>query len=93
MDGFFSWSMLATYAGATFATGIATQWLKGFFAKVPTQLLSYIIALILLLAATFFTDALTLESGVLCLINGVVVSLASNGGYDAVRRTVKGSGK
>lgn len=90
MDGFFSWSMLATYAGATFATGIVTQWLKHFFAHVPTQLLSYVVALLLLLAATFFTHALTLESGALCLVNGVVVSLASNGGYDAIRRAVKG---
>lgn len=89
MDGFFTWSMLATYAGATVATGALTQWLKGMFATIPTQIVSYVIALILLLAATFFTGGLTLESGILCAVNAVVVSLASNGGYDAIKRTVK----
>ncbi len=86
MDGFFTWTMLATYAGATAATGVLTQWLKGVFATIPTQIVSYVIALVVLLAATFFTGALNWESGALVVINAVVVSLASNGGYDAVRR-------
>ncbi|MEL7608948.1 MAG: hypothetical protein AAGU74_05540 [Bacillota bacterium] len=89
MDGFFTWSMLATYAGATMATGLLTQLLKGIFANMATQLLSYVLALILLLAAAFFTNALTLESGALCVINAAVVSLASNGAYDAIKRARK----
>ncbi|MEL7610350.1 MAG: hypothetical protein AAGU74_12735 [Bacillota bacterium] len=89
MDGFFTWAMLATYAGATMATGLLTQWLKCVFAKVPTQIVSYGIALLVLLAATLFTGALTFESGTLCVINAAVVSLASNGAYDAVQRVQK----
>ena len=52
--------------------------------KIPTRITSYAIALVVLLAATFFTGGLTLESGVLCVVNAVVVSLASNGAFDAV---------
>lgn len=89
MDEFFTWAMLATYAGATVATGAVTQFLKGVFAKLPTQILSYLIALVVLLAATFFTEALTLESGILCAVNAVVVSLASNGAYEAIQRVGK----
>ena len=89
MDGFFTWSMLATYAGATMATGLLTQLFKGIFANMATQLLSYIVALVVLLASTFFTGALTFESGALCLINAAVVSLASNGAYDAIKRARK----
>ena len=89
MEGFFDWGMLVTYAGATLATGLLTQWLKGILANVATQIVSYVIALVVLLAATLFTGALTLESGVLCVINAAVVSLASNGLYEAIQRAKK----
>lgn len=86
MNEFFTWELLATYAGATLATGLITQMLKGFdfIAKLHTQLVSYVVALVLLLAATFFLGMLTVESAALCLINAVIVALASNGGYDAI---------
>lgn len=83
---FFDWAMLATYAGALAATALLTQWLKGVFQNIPTQIVSYGIALVVLIAATFFTGALTVESGVLCLINAALVSLASNGAYEAIQR-------
>lgn len=86
MNEFFTWTTLATYAGATLATSLITQLIKGlgFIDKIPTRITSYAIALVVLIAATFFTGGLTLESGVLCVVNAVVVSLASNGAFDAV---------
>ena len=83
---FFTWAVLLTYAGATLATSLITQLIKGlgFIDKIPTRITSYAIALVVLLAATFFTGGLTLEAGALCVINAVVVSLASNGAFDAV---------
>ena len=86
MDGFFDWGMLATYAGATAATALLTQFIKGLLPTIATQIVSYGIALLVLLAATFFTGAFTLEAAALCVINAAVVSLASNGAYDAVQR-------
>lgn len=85
-EGFFSWAMLATYAGATAATLAVTQVFKGvgFIDKIPTRIFSYVVALVLLLTATAFTSGLTVESAALCIINAVVVSLASNGAFDAV---------
>ncbi len=91
MNEFFTWTTLATYAGATLATSLITQLIKGlgFIDKIPTRITSYAIALVVLLAATFFTGGLTLEAGALCVINAVVVSLAANGAYDAVARNKK----
>lgn len=88
MNEFFTWTTLATYAGATLATSLITQLIKGlgFIDKIPTRITSYAIALVVLIAATFFTGGLTLEAGALCVINAVVVSLAANGAYDAVAR-------
>lgn len=86
MNEFFTWAILATYAGATLATTLVTQLLKGvgFLDRIPTRIFSYTVALIILLAATFFTGALTWDAAALCVVNAVVVSLAANGAFDAV---------
>lgn len=86
MEGLFSWTILATYAGATLATALMTEIFKGFgiIDRIPTRIFSYVIALIVLLAANFFTEGLTWSTAALSLVNAVVVSLASNGAYDFV---------
>lgn len=86
MNEFFTWETLVTYAGATAATTLITQIFKGvgFIEKIPTRIFSYAIALIVLLGATFFTSGLTWQNAALCVINAVVVSLASNGAFDAL---------
>ena len=86
MNEFFTWTMLATYAGATLATTLITQLIKGigFIDRIPTRLVAYAIALIVLVVATVFTGEVTVSSIALCVVNAVVVSLAANGGYDAV---------
>jgi len=91
MEEFFTWSALATYSGATLATAFFTQILKGvgFIDKIPTRVTSFLIAFVVLFLATLFTGNLTAGNGVLCLVNAAVVSLASNGAYDAVT-TVRG---
>ena len=88
---FFTWTMLATYAGAVMATTLVTQLLKGvgFISKIPTQIFSYVVALAILLAATFFGGQWTWPDAALCLLNAVVVSLASNGAYEAMARGKK----
>ena len=87
MDEFFSWQMLATFAGATAATGILTQFLKNLIPKLPTQWLSYLLALVLLCAATAaigdFTDW---TSWAILPLNAALVSMASNGAFAAVKR-------
>lgn len=89
MNEFFTWAALGTYAGAVLATTLVTQLLKGvgFISKIPTRVFSLIVAAIIMLAATFFNTGLTLSNGILCIINAVVVSLASNGAFDAVSST------
>ena len=86
MNEFFTWTTLMTYAGATLATTLVTQLLKGigFIDRIPTRIFSYVVALIILLASTFFTGAMTWNAAALCVVNAVVVSLAANGAFDAV---------
>ena len=85
---FFTWTMLATYAGAVMATTLITQLFKGVgvISKIPTQIFSYGVALVILLAATFFGGQWAWPDAALCLPNAVVVSLASNGMYEAVAK-------
>lgn len=85
--GFIDWSTLATYTGALAMVVIITQLTKGlkWISRIPTQIWSYIVAIAVLYSAFFFTDQLTASNAVLILFNGVIVALASNGGFDAVK--------
>lgn len=82
----FTWEYLASAAGATAAVTIITQFIKGipFVQKIPTQLVSYIVSLIVMFAASFFTGALTASSAALVPLNAIVIMLAANGTYDTI---------
>ena len=90
MDNFFDWGMLGTFAGAAAATGIVTQAVKGIFQKIPTQIVSYVIAVVILGLATAATGGASDWTGwVLVPLNAVVVSLSANGGFEAIKRVQK----
>ena len=86
MNEFFTWSALATCAGATLFVTLITQLFKGVgvIDRLPTRVFAYVVALVTLVAANLFSGNLTFDTGVLCLVNAAVVSLAANGAYDAV---------
>ena len=81
-----TWGILGTYAGAVSITAIITQFLKKLpgIKKLDTQLLSYIVALVILEASTIFSGGFHWEVAALCLVNAIVVALASNGTYDVI---------
>ena len=91
LDNFLTWEFLATYAGATAATSVIVEFAKKVLDKyfnIPTQLVSYLVALVILLLAQVFTSGLTISNIILTLINAILVSLASNGAYDGIKRMV-----
>ena len=92
---FFDWSILGTLAGAVAAVAVITEITKGLpgvklrllgVKRIPTQIWSYVLALIVLICAQAFTAGLTASSAVLALVNAAMVSLAANGGYEAISR-------
>ena len=92
VDNFFDWGILSTLAGAAAATGIVA--VKGIFQKFPTQLVSYVIAVVILgvaTAATGMTSGAITDWTVWALVplNAVVVAFTANGGYDAINRMQK----
>ena len=81
----FSWDDLATIAGATAATLLIVQLLKlplDRVWKIPTRILVYFIALIILILATVFTIGLDWSTGILTAMNAVIVALAAMGSYE-----------
>ena len=91
-DGYVTWEILASYAGASAMTSLIVQFLKGFldkYFKMPTQLLSYIVAVAVLTLAVTFTSGFSFNKLFLILFNAIVVSTSSNGIYDGIRRTTK----
>lgn len=89
---FFSWDILSTMAGATFAVAILTEITKGIpgISKLPTQVWSFILAFVVLLGAQAAMGTLTLSTGGLAALNAALVSLAANGGYDLLERLKSG---
>ena len=80
--------MLGSYAGAAAAVGVLTQISKEIpgVKRIPTQLWSYILALLTLVLAMAFDAGFSAQGMVLALFNAAIVSLAANGGYSAVSR-------
>ena len=81
----FSWDYLATIAGATAATLLIVQLLKlplDRVWKIPTRILVYFIALIILILATAFTTGLDWNTGILTAVNAIIVALAAMGSYE-----------
>lgn len=81
-----TWKSLSTYAGSVLATSLVTQFLKEFwhFKKLPTRLLSFLIAVLLLTLAEIFTCGISLSRIAIIPVNAILVSLAGNGAYDAL---------
>ena len=90
---FFDWKLLGEYAGAVMAVGILTELTKEIpgIKAIPTQLWSYLLALVTLLLAQAFGGGLTARGAVLTLFNAAVVSLSANGGYSAAKRMQMGT--
>ena len=89
-ENFVDWNILATYAGAVLMTALVTQCVKNApkIKAIPTQLVSYVVALIVLLASTYFTAGLTVESAALILFNALIVSVAANGTYEGAVKII-----
>lgn len=92
LNSFLTWETLATFAGIAACTGLLTQLFKNVTSKLPTQWLSYIIAAVLLVVTTAATGGWMQPWTVWALIplNAALVSLASNGAYQAVIRLKDG---
>lgn len=85
MNEFFTWSFLATFAGAALATGLITQFIKSI--NIPTQILSYIISFVVLTMAMLATGSIhTWADFAIVPINAILVSLSSNGAYTAISK-------
>ena len=81
----FSWEQLATIAGATVATLLIVQLLKlpmDKVWKIPTRIVAYVIALIIMVLATHFTQGLNWSNFGLAALNAVIVALAAMGSYE-----------
>ena len=92
---FFDWNILGTMAGAMFAVAILTEITKSIpgIKKIPTQLWSYALSVVVLIVSHAALGTLTLQAAGLAVINAAMVSLAANGGYAALERIKDGAKK
>lgn len=86
MEHFLSWDILLTYGGCVTGTVLVTEWLKKVFAKVPAQIVSFIVSLAILIIGHIATGTFAWAECFLYLINSIAVSLAANGSFDALKK-------
>lgn len=89
MNDFVTWGTLGTYAGCAMMTTLVTQFLKqfGFMQKVNSQIISYFVAVLILLGSLCFShsgEIVNPETVILCFVNAVAIALGANGIYDGV---------
>lgn len=92
---FFTWGMLGTLAGSGAATGLVTAFLDTFLNKggrLPTQVIAYCTAFVILLLSLAFTGSLSVNTGVLCVFNALAVSSAASGAISMAKRLFRGKG-
>lgn len=91
MSDLFTWSMLVTVAGASAATAMITHLIKEKF-DAQTQIVSYVVAVVVLVVATLFTTGPNPSALILCLFNGLVVASGASNSVAFVNRQTKDSG-
>lgn len=81
----FSWEYLATIAGSALATMLIVQLLKlplDRVWKIPTRIIVFVIAFIIMILANLFTGNLSWNTAFLTFFNAVISALTAMGGYE-----------
>ena len=87
-----SWDQLATIGGAAMATMLIVQLLKlplDKVWKIPTRIIVFVIAFIILILATYFTQGLAWDTAILTIINAIIVALTAMGGYELTFKKIE----
>ena len=80
-----TWDQLATVAGTALITMLIVQYTKMPLDKVwkiPTRIIVFLISLITMLTATYFTKGLEWSNALLTVFNALIAALAAMGGYE-----------
>ena len=87
MNEFLTLDMLSTYAGAVIAVTLVTELIKDipFLKAIPTRLVSYTVAVVLMLGSMVLTKGFTWGGLFLVSVNAVIVALSANGAYDGIK--------
>ena len=86
MDNFLTWDVLLTFGGCVAGTALLTEFAKKWAEKINPQIVSFVIAAVLLVVGHLATGTWAWAEAPLYLINAVAVSLSANGGFDAVQK-------
>ena len=87
-----TWEQLATIGGAAMATMLIVQLLKlplDKVWKIPTRIIVFFSAFVVLILATYFTQGLSWNTALLTVINAVIVALTAMGGYELTFKKIE----
>lgn len=90
MTEFMTWEFIGTFVGFAAAVALMTEFSKvfKFLGRVPTQLVSFAIAIVIMVVYKLATNDFKGVDIVLYILNSAGASLTANGAYDAVERII-----
>lgn len=98
LTNFIDWNYLKTFTGLITMICIIVQFSKNYVdrlpIRIPTQIYTYIVSIVVMCIVEIFEvggNGLTISEAFLILFNGLIVSLAANGSYEAVNKIFKTS--
>ena len=86
MENFLTWDVLLSFSGCVAGTVIFTEWLKNIFPKISSQIVSFVIAFLIIITGHIVLSTFSIGDIPLYLVNTAMVSLASNGGFDIIKK-------
>lgn len=84
VSNFLTWDNLKTFTGCVAIVGLTVQFTKSMldkYIKIPTQLYTYLVSLLILVATDIFVGPWTAENFALDILDAILVSLSANGAY------------
>lgn len=91
LNSFLSLDDIKTFSGCVAIVGLVVQFTKNGLdkiIKIPTQLYTYIISLLILIVTDMFVSPCTAENFLLDFLDAILVSLAANGAYHLFSNTL-----
>lgn len=91
MTEFMTWEFIGTFVGFAAAVALMTEFFKvfKFLERMPTQIVSFAIAIVIMVVYKLATNDFRGVDIVLYILNSAGASLTANGAYDAVKRIVE----
>ncbi|HBJ1650950.1 TPA: hypothetical protein LA460_003376 [Clostridium botulinum] len=84
MDTFLTWEYVSSFVGLVFVVGMVVEFFKEMpiLKNIPTRYFTSMVAFILLLLSSIFTNTFSFNNLPLIILNAILITYTATGGHD-----------